>query len=115
MEDFLSEHFRRDQCDAALRDVESPAVFIRVETSRETFRQYTALVRDGTAKSDMPVHDDVRQYHRILDAAVAVHAHVRKQQGALDRGSADKASTGYDRVHRAAAAAIIVEHELGRG
>ena len=74
MEDFLSEHFGCYQCDAALRNMKSPTVFIGVEPHREAFRQYTPLVHDGAAQPDMPIDDNVRQYYRVIDAAVADEA-----------------------------------------
>src|SRR5690349_22257082 len=106
----LPEHFGRDEGDAFVGDVKTPAVFFRIYTHLEAGWDARAAIDDHALEHCAAPDFDVGQNHRLVDRAITVNAHAREKQRALYGRAADDAAAGHHRIDRRAAPPVGVEN-----
>src|SRR6185437_1953686 len=106
----LAEHGGSEEGHSLVRHVETLAVLFGIEARAKDGRDARALV-DDHAREHRPAADlDLREEHRPLDGAVAVHAHAREKERVADGRAAHDAAAGDHGVDGRAAPALEVEH-----
>src|SRR5439155_16736746 len=86
--DLLAEHLGNHESDPALRNVETSAILIGIESDGKPIRHPALLVEHHLSQHAVAAHIDAGQEHRILDRAEVVDPDVREQHGtAHDRAA----------------------------
>src|SRR6185503_964058 len=107
-------HVASHERDAGFAHIEAPRVLFRIDTDVRAGRHGSAGIDDRTFDDATGADAHVGENHRALDVTALLDVHVGEQQALIDVPAGDDAAAGDHRVHRHAAPAILVEHELRR-
>src|SRR5512142_330712 len=75
----LAEHGGGDERHPLVRHVEALAVLVRVDAGAKSRRDARALVDHDAREEGAAAHLDLREEDRLVDRAVAVHAHAGEE------------------------------------